>query len=108
MQQYSEILGTDLVKNSRSKINNNIMTVASHYSGTVFPTDNLTDGMMCYRKDRKELYMYVVDENDEGQWLLLFKFNASNEVVVVNATNSEFVEHEGKVYLPDGSQLWVE
>ena len=108
MQQYSEILGTDLVKNSRTKINNNILTVASNYAGDAFPTENLVVGMTCYRTDRKEMYLYTLDANEEGQWLLLFKFNANGEVVVVNATNSEYVEHDGKVVLPDGSTLWVE
>ena len=93
MQEYSEILGTDLVKNSRVKINNNIMTVASNYSGDAFPTENLVVGMKCFRTDRNEMYMYTLDENDNGRWLLLFKFNEDGEVVVVNATTAEHLEN---------------
>ena len=93
MQNYVDILGTDLVKNSRERINNNIKTVASNYSGDEFPTDNLEEGMTCYRTDRKEMYIYTIDENDYGRWLSLFRFNEDGEVVVVNATTAEQLEH---------------
>lgn len=109
MQQYVDILGTDLVKNSRSTINNNIKTVGSNYSGTAFPTDNLLVGMTCYRTDRKELYIYVpYDEDDEQPWKLLLKLTNSGEALVVNSTNSEYVNHENTVVLPDGTIMWVE
>lgn len=109
MQQYVDILGTDLVKNSRDTINNNIKTVGSNYSGTAFPTDNLLVGMTCYRTDRKELYIYApLSNNDSQPWKLLLRLNNSGEALVVNATNSEYVNHENKVYLPDGSIMWVE
>lgn len=109
MQEYTDILGTDLVKDSREKINNNIKTVGSNYSGTAFPTEDTLVGMTCYRTDRKELYMYApLDDNDSAPWKLVFKFNADGEALVVNATNSEYVNHNNKVYLPDGSIMWVE
>ena len=109
MQQYTDILGTDLVKNSREKINNNIKTVGSNYSGTVFPTTDLMVGMTCYRTDRKELYMYVpFNEDDTDPWKLVFKFNSAGEALVVNATHSEYVNHENTVVLPDGTIMWVE
>ena len=101
MQQYVDILGTDLVKNSRDTINNNIKTVGSNYSGTAFPTNN--------RTDRKELYIYVpYDEDDEQPWKLLLKLTNSGEALVVNSTNSEYVNHENTVVLPDGTIMWVE
>ena len=109
MQSYVDILGTDLVKNSRETINNNIKTVGSNYSGTVFPTDNLLLGMMCYRTDRKELYIYVPLSNDDTQpWKLLLKLTDEGEALVMNSTNSEYVNHENKVVLPDGTIMWVE
>jgi len=109
MQEYTDILGTDLVKDSREKINNNIKTVGSNYSGTVFPTDNLLVGMTCFRTDRKELYMYVpFSAGDTAPWKLVFKFNSAGEALVVNATNSEYVNHDNTVVLPDGTIMWVE
>jgi len=109
MQQYVDILGTDLVKNSRETINNNIKTVGSNYSGTAFPTDNLLVGMTCYRTDRKELYLYApFNSEDISPWKLVFKFNSAGEALVVNATNSEYVNHENTVVLPDGTIMWVE
>jgi len=109
MQQYTDILGTDLVKDSRVKINNNIKTVGSSFSGAAFPTSDLLVGMVCYRTDRKELYMYApFNGSDANPWKLVFKFNSAGEALVVNATNSEYVNHDNKVVLPDGTIMWVE
>ena len=58
MQSYVDILGTDLVKNSRETINNNIKTVGSNYSGTMFPTDNLLLGMITEQTARSCTSMF--------------------------------------------------
>ena len=107
MQEYAEILGTELIKNSREKINNNNASIGSNFSGTAFPTQNLWPGMFCFREDLNELYMYTKTGNNYT-WKLIFKIQNDGSVLVANATNAEYVEHDGKIVLPDGSQLWIE
>lgn len=112
MQNYVDIKGSDLVKNSRETINNNIKTVGSNYSGTSFPTTNLLAGMLCFRTDTRELHLCesvnVVNGQEQAVWRLLLKLDSNNNALVVRSTNSEYVSHNNKVYLPDGSIMWVE
>ena len=56
MQKYKEIKDTDLVRDSRQTINDNVQTLLSNNSGTAFPTDNLEVGMRCKRTDLKKAY----------------------------------------------------
>ena len=50
---------------SRDVINNNFKSVASNFSGEAFPTTNLYEGMMCYRRDLQKLYVLA---NDLRTW----------------------------------------
>lgn len=61
MADIQEILGTDLVKDSRKVINENFNKVACDFAGTAFPT-NPNIGMVCYRTDENKAYRYV--DND--------------------------------------------
>ena len=56
MQKYKEINGNDYVKNSRTTINETMQSIQSMNSGTAFPTNNLFEGMKCYRTDLKKTY----------------------------------------------------
>ena len=82
MQNYKEIKPTDYVKDSREDINNNFITLMSDFSGTVFPTNDLVEGMKCNRTDRKKVYML---QQDLATWTELFDYN-NNKVTVPNAT----------------------
>lgn len=64
MENFSLLKGTDTLKNSRETLNNNMMSLRSLSSGTAFPTDNLSEGMLCYRTDLKRLYQYQAN----GSW----------------------------------------
>lgn len=67
MQKYKEINGNDYVKNSRTTINETMQSIQSMNSGTAFPTNNLFEGMKCYRTDLKKTYTLTDVEN--GTWV---------------------------------------
>lgn len=58
MQSYKDIQATDIIRDSREVINDNIKTAISNNSGEEFPTDNLIAGMKCYRTDEGKTYTY--------------------------------------------------
>lgn len=64
MQNYKEINGNDYVKDSRTTINETMRSIQSMNSGTVFPTNNLFEGMKCYRTDLKKTYTLTDVENN--------------------------------------------
>jgi hypothetical protein len=64
MENFNLLDGSDTLKASRDTINNNLLSVRSLSSGTAFPTDNLSVGMLCYRTDLKRLYQY----KENGSW----------------------------------------
>lgn len=59
MQKYIEITEDTPIEDSREMLLNNDKTVASHYAGTTFPTENLVVGMECYRIDEDKKYRLV-------------------------------------------------
>ena len=67
MQKYKEINGNDYVKDSRTTINETMQSIQSMNSGTAFPTNNLFEGMKCYRTDLKKTYTLRDAEN--GTWV---------------------------------------
>ena len=59
MQTFSSILASEKIKDSRSRINDNFSSLQSSFSGTSFPTLNLSIGMTCYRTDLKKTYRLI-------------------------------------------------
>ena len=51
MQEYNELVTTDACNTYLEKVDKNIQSVASTFSGTAFPTTNLKVGMQCMRTD---------------------------------------------------------
>lgn len=84
MQGFSVLNATDYVKDSRQAINDNFAAVISDFSGTVFPTNNLTGGMKCNRTDRKKVYVL---QQDLLTWTEFFDYN-NNKITVPNAANA--------------------
>lgn len=66
MQNYHELQNTEAANVYLDKVKDNIQTVASNFSGTSFPTDNLQAGMLCYRTDKKKLYQLT--DTDPITW----------------------------------------
>lgn len=58
MQSYKEIALSDVARDAVMQLQENIETIASNNAGTSFPTENLYDGMLCYRTDEKRYYTY--------------------------------------------------
>ena len=58
MQSYKEIALSDVARDAVMQLQENIKTIASNNAGTSFPTENLYDGMLCYRTDEKKYYTY--------------------------------------------------
>ena len=58
MQNYKEIALTDVARDAVMQLQENIKTIASSYAGTAFPTENLIDGMLCFRTDERKYYTY--------------------------------------------------
>lgn len=85
-QDFSELLGSGLIKNDRQKINNNFLAVASDFSGTAFPTNNLVDGMTCYRTDQNKIYRYI-----NGSWVVDTDLSIVDKIVITDdkATQAE-------------------
>ena len=67
MTEPKEINGNDYVKDSRTTINETMQSIQSMNSGTAFPTNNLFEGMKCYRTDLKKTYTLTDAEN--GTWV---------------------------------------
>ena len=51
MQEYNELVTTDACNTYLEKVDKNIQSVASTFSGTAFPTTKLAVGMQCMRTD---------------------------------------------------------
>ena len=82
MQQYTEILATHTLANSREKITNNDKTIMSCNSGTTFPTTDLQVGMLCLRTDLKQLFEL---EDLAPTWTIIADLNKTY-------TNKEYVD----------------
>ena len=76
--------GTDTLKDSRELLNNALLTVRSLSSGTAFPTDNLSAGMLCYRTDLKRLYQY----KEDGSWAEDISMSISGNANTANSAGT--------------------
>lgn len=56
MERFTLLEGDHTLKDSRAYLNDALLTVRSLSAGDAFPTDNLSDGMLCYRTDLARLY----------------------------------------------------
>ena len=92
-QDFSELLGSGLIKNDREKINKNFSAVASDFAGTAFPTNNLVEGMKCYRTDLKKVYRYTISNNDDGStvgtWVVDTDLSIANKIVITDDKASQ-------------------
>lgn len=74
MQNLTPLLPTGIISRDRATINDNFDTLASNFSGELFPTSNLFAGMRCWRSDQKKMYQLnddlvnwtVIDDLSQG------------------------------------------
>lgn len=69
MQTYKKLDPTEALKTSIPAMQESIDSVASSFSGTAFPTENLFVGMHCVRTDLNTEYVCTkIDENGAATW----------------------------------------
>ncbi len=69
MQEYSQLYDTDTCNVYLGKADKNIQSVASNFSGTAFPTENLQVGMTCVRTDDNN-NVYLLTSVSPATWEL--------------------------------------
>lgn len=70
MQEFNKLATTEAVNVYLPKLDNNVQSVASNFSGTSFPTSNLLVGMVCTRTDDNNNRYQLINDNPVT-WQLL-------------------------------------
>lgn len=81
--------GEQTLSSSRVQINNALLSVRSLSAGTVFPVDNLHEGMLCYRTDQKKLYQY---DGETWQDEIKLKANSATYDASGNKIDTTYVD----------------
>lgn len=87
MQEYTEISDSTTIKDSRGLFLANDKTIASHFAGTAFPTENLIIGMECYRTDQK--IKYRLTNLSPVTWEATLTADAVVKIKVDNAVHAD-------------------
>lgn len=70
MQDYSRVKLTDLVKDAILKLDNTTQVIASNFSGSLFPTNNLSVGMTFYNTDNNGFYICTaISDDGNATWV---------------------------------------
>ncbi len=70
MQEFNKLATTEAINVYLPKLDNNVQSVASNFSGTSFPTSNLLVGMVCTRTDDNNNRYQLINDNPVT-WQLL-------------------------------------
>lgn len=68
MQDYKQLDPTEPLNKSIPSMMESLNSVASGFSGTAFPTENLYVGMRCVRTDQNMEYICTKVENGKAEW----------------------------------------
>lgn len=68
MQEYTKVNLTDLVKDAILKLDSTTQSLASSFSGTAFPTNNLAVGMPFYNTTDSKFYLCTKLEDNVATW----------------------------------------
>lgn len=72
MQEYNKVNLTDLVKDAILKLDSTTQSLASSFSGTAFPTNNLSVGMPFFNTNNNCFYMCTaLPEGDQATWTVM-------------------------------------
>ena len=72
MQEYNKVNLTDLVKDAILKLDSTTQSLASSFSGTGFPTNNLSVGMPFFNTNNNCFYMCTaLPEGDQATWTVM-------------------------------------
>ena len=97
MQTYTRITNEFTGVELPGKIDENLQSLKSHFSGTAFPTENLVVGMPCYRTDEKKVYRLM---EDLVTWKLESDLNYANGVPIATQSEAEKGEDDTKSMTP--------
>ena len=86
MQTYTRITNEFTGVELPGKIDENLQSLKSDFSGTAFPTSNLVEGMTCFRTDQKKVYRLMSDLNT---WKLESDLNYDGGVTVATQAQAE-------------------
>ena len=87
MQEYYKLNVEEYLNAALPKMQKAIDTVASNFSGTSFPTENLFVGMECYRTDEKKIYRLTSDNPATWQLIWDLSLEAGQAVKDGNGNN---------------------
>ena len=86
MQTYTIITNDFTGAELPGKIDENLQSLKSDFSGTVFPTEHLVEGMTCFRTDQKKVYRLM---SDLITWKLESDLNYDGGVTVATQAQAE-------------------
>lgn len=68
MQEYNRIEDTEYISDAPSRLNKNMESIATDFSGASFPTENLFVGMKCLRTDENKIYRLYENASNQLVW----------------------------------------
>ena len=72
MQEYTKVNLTDLVRDAILKLNSTTQSLASSFSGTAFPTNNIAVGMPYFNTNNNCFYMCTaVPDGEQATWTIM-------------------------------------
>lgn len=93
MQKFNKFNANETLDKAIPKIYEDILSVASSFSGDAFPTDNLQVGMTCYRTDEKKGYTLISNDNNDPVWQENFDANFVPGVAEFDSDGNEINKH---------------
>lgn len=84
MQKFTDFSENDYLNVGIPKLYDDILTALSNSSGTMFPSNNLQVGMVCYRADQKKAYRLIDLTNDKPTWKLCYDANIEPGIAEVD------------------------
>lgn len=98
MENFVPLKGTDTLAESREKINDMARSGRSLSGGTSFPTDELYDGMLCYRTDMGRIYQYQASTDT---WIDKVKISIDGSAESANSVKWSAVQDKPKYAVSD-------
>lgn len=93
MQEYSNFEDTEYISDAPTKLNKNMQSIITDFSGASFPTANLFVGMKCLRTDENKVYRLYETESNQLVWQLEYTIVDGGIKVVqaINDTNGKSI-----------------
>ena len=124
MQEYSNFEDTEYISDAPTKLNKNMQSIITDFSGASFPTANLFVGMKCLRTDENNVYRLHENASNQLVWELEYTIidggikvkqadNASSATKATNDANDNAITNyvadvevgseQGKIKVTNGA-----